>query len=63
MDMVLYSLLIKKIKSVASGVKKVELTTYHIILLGLVGSALTDFTPVATLLIFLFNKEYKTISI
>ena len=29
MDMVLYSLLIKKIKSVASGVKKVELTTDH----------------------------------
>ena len=29
MDMVLYSLLIKKIKSVASGVQKVELTTDH----------------------------------
>lgn len=29
MDMVLYSLLNKKIKSVASGVKKVELTTDH----------------------------------
>ena len=29
MDMVLYSVLIKKIKSVASGVKKVELTTDH----------------------------------
>ena len=29
MDMVLYSLLNKKLKSVASGVKKVELTTDH----------------------------------
>ena len=29
MDMVLYSLLNKKMKSVASGVKKVELTTDH----------------------------------